>query len=118
MSSELPPEDPLQPKRDKTKLKLAWGEKPQSVAQPGSQDSGDQAAKRNKLMAPYLTMPLGGGASSIPSLLPWGVVMPQRRELRLPIPVREHPGYNFVGQILGPRGTTQVWSGQVWSGLV
>jgi hypothetical protein len=30
----------------------------------------------------------------------------------LRIPLDEHPGYNFIGLIIGPRGNTQsAWSG-------
>eukprot|EP00250_Pteridium_aquilinum_P020544 c24857_g1_i1 orf=143-3412(-) len=32
---------------------------------------------------------------------------PVAREAKLYIPVKEHPGYNFIGLILGPRGNTQ-----------
>lgn len=32
---------------------------------------------------------------------------PIAKEAKLYIPVKEHPGYNFIGLILGPRGNTQ-----------
>lgn len=38
--------------------------------------------------------------------LPNGMRPPQK-DLILYIPAKEHPGYNFIGMILGPRGNTQ-----------
>jgi len=38
--------------------------------------------------------------------LPNGIKPPDR-EVQLPIPVRENPGVNFMGMVLGPRGNTQ-----------
>eukprot|EP00592_Proboscia_alata_P012048 CAMPEP_0194394100 /NCGR_PEP_ID=MMETSP0174-20130528/123668_1 /TAXON_ID=216777 /ORGANISM="Proboscia alata, Strain PI-D3" /LENGTH=415 /DNA_ID=CAMNT_0039189861 /DNA_START=218 /DNA_END=1460 /DNA_ORIENTATION=- len=41
-----------------------------------------------------------------PSLRPPGFVK-RRRHLKINIPVAEHPTYNFIGLIIGPRGKTQ-----------
>jgi splicing factor 1 len=32
---------------------------------------------------------------------------PEKKYRRLRIPTEEHPGYNFIGLIIGPRGNTQ-----------
>ena len=41
-----------------------------------------------------------------PAMRPAGYVRKQRRT-KIPIPINEHPNYNFIGLILGPRGKTQ-----------
>lgn len=43
-----------------------------------------------------------------PSLAPAGMGFTARKkEAKFYIPYREHPGYNFIGLIIGPRGNTQ-----------
>eukprot|EP00249_Psilotum_nudum_P014816 c25022_g2_i1 orf=568-1563(+) len=42
-----------------------------------------------------------------PSFKPPSGYKPAYKEAKLFIPVREYPGYNFIGLILGPRGNTQ-----------
>jgi splicing factor 1 len=42
-----------------------------------------------------------------PSYKPPAGYKPVYKEAKLFIPVKDYPGYNFIGLILGPRGNTQ-----------
>ena len=41
-----------------------------------------------------------------PSYKPPSDYRPEKKTRRIMIPVHDHPGYNFIGLILGPRGNT------------
>lgn len=46
------------------------------------------------------------GVKKDPLVLPDGIGPPVSRSEKVYVPVKEHPDYNFVGRILGPRGMT------------
>ncbi|XP_037282031.1 protein held out wings isoform X4 [Rhipicephalus microplus] len=46
------------------------------------------------------------GMKKEPLVLPDGIGPPVSRSEKVYVPVKEHPDYNFVGRILGPRGMT------------
>lgn len=46
------------------------------------------------------------GMAKEPLVLPDGIGPPVSRSEKVYVPVKEHPDYNFVGRILGPRGMT------------
>ncbi|XP_064473932.1 protein held out wings-like isoform X2 [Ornithodoros turicata] len=46
------------------------------------------------------------GMAKEPLVLPDGIGPPVTRSEKVYVPVKEHPDYNFVGRILGPRGMT------------
>ncbi len=42
-----------------------------------------------------------------PNYRPPSDYRPEKKYRRIPIPINQHPGYNFIGLIIGPRGNTQ-----------
>ena len=52
-----------------------------------------------------------------PNYKPPADFRPPKKTRKLFIPQRDHPSYNFIGLIIGPRGNTQVRCGAVWCGV-
>ena len=56
-------------------------------------------AKRNRLVEDLI--------KKSPSFRPPADWKPQKKQRKIFIPLKEYPGYNFIGLIIGPRGNTQ-----------
>lgn len=75
----------------------------------------DPNSHANRLLAQEIERLTGGDDDSAPTPKkekPIGPLMeihtdrPQKVSIRVRVPVREHPRYNFVGKLLGPKGST------------
>lgn len=58
--------------------------------------------------------PGGGGPSSVQPVVPVTVLdvhhgKPVRLQVKVIVPVADHPNYNFVGKLLGPKGNSLKW---------